>query len=126
MEVTSESAFQDIRKRIERENTPPSGRRVFSAATKSAIEDLLQEGHRPGFLSLKLGISESCLGKWKKRLSNNTSRPKRLQVVNHFPAQPTSEAQLADADQIEVHLPNGIVLKNVRLNVKILQFLRSC
>lgn len=126
MRARNEAVFQDLRKRIEDENLISGKRKFFSKETKSEVEKLLNEGYKASLLCQRLGISESSLGKWKRRVKNAVPLPKKLKIVSNFDEAVALEQPFIQSHKIEVHLPNGVTLKNLNLDAATLALLRGC
>jgi len=126
MGTRNEAVFQDLRKRIEEENSIPGKRKHFSKETKHEVARLMSEGYKASVLCQRLGISESNLGKWKRRVKNSVPQPKKLKIVSKFEEAIAVEQAFNQSEKIEVQLPNGVTLKNLSLDAATLALLRRC
>jgi transposase-like protein len=126
MGMRSEAVFQNLRTRIEEENSIPGKRRAFSKGTKIEVLRLLNEGYRASILAGQLGISESAIGKWKKQKKETVFQPKKLKVVDDFEGINLPNPQPVRSEKIEVQFPNGVILKNLILDANTLALLRRC
>ena len=126
MGTRNEAVFQDLRKRIEEENSIPRKRKHFSKETKNEVARLMSEGYKASVLCQRLGISESNLGKWKRRAKSSVPQPKKLKIVSNFEEVIAVEQPFIQSEKIEVQLPNGVTLKNLSLDAATLALLRRC
>ena len=125
METKNEVIFEDLRKRIESENHSEKKRKHFSKETRQEIEGLLKSGYTVSILSRQLGVSEQTFSNWRRSLKKTVAQPRKLTVVS----EPTEGIVLAQVvvsrERADVMLPNGIVLKNIALDVQTLALLKG-
>ena len=125
MEQSNDRVFAELKSRIESENRSGRKRTFFSKSTKQEIEKMLSSGFPPAALSKRLGVSDQTLAKWRQNLNKTESKPRRLKVVNDS-SEPQAASQVAAArERTDVMLPNGVVLKNLALNVQTLALLKG-
>ena len=124
MELSKENCFEDLKRRIARENLPGRKRMFFSAETRKEIVELIAAGHSLTFLSGKIGVAEDTLSKWRRNQRRERPAPKKLKVVENFANEKTTERVLR-MPTTDVQLPNGVLLKNIALNLENLALLKG-
>lgn len=125
MGMKSEGIFEDLRKRIESENLSDKKRKHFSKETRQEIEGLLKSGYTAPILSKQLGVSTQTFSNWQRSLKKTVPQPRKLTVVSDSTEGIAHAQVVVSRERTDVMLPNGIVLRNLALDVQTLALLKG-
>ena len=125
MGMKSEGIFEDLRKRIESENLSDKKRKHFSKETRQEIEGLLKSGYTAPILSKQLGVSTQTFSNWQRSLKKTVPQPRKLTVASDSTDCIAHAQVVVSRERTDVMLPNGIVLRNLALDVQTLALLKG-